>query len=74
MINHKIVKIKRSKNYSDRFIIYFENKSVLRVSEDAFVLKAMKVGDLLSDSDLYSKLSANAYRRAQKYDINEIYY
>ena len=52
MINHKIVKIKRSKKYSDRFIIYFENKSVLRVSEDAFVLNPMKVGDLLSDSDI----------------------
>ena len=52
MINHKIVKIKRSKKYSDRFIIYFENKSVLRVSEDAFVLNPMKVGDLLSDSNI----------------------
>ncbi len=52
MINHKIVKIKRSKKYSDRIIIYFENKSVLRVSEDAFVLNPMKVGDLLSDSNI----------------------
>ena len=52
MINHKIVKIKRSKKHSDRFIIYFENKSVLRVSEDAFVLNPMKVGDLLSDSNI----------------------
>ena len=52
MINHKIVKIKRSKKYSDRFIIYLDNKSVLRVSEDAFVLNPLKVGDLLSRSDI----------------------
>ena len=52
MINHKIVKIKRSKKKSDRFIIYLNNKSVLRVSEDAFVLNPLKVGDLLSESDI----------------------
>ena len=52
MINHKIVKIKRSKKKSDRFIIYLNNKSVLRVSEDAFILNPLKVGDLLSESDI----------------------
>ena len=52
MINHKIVKIKRSKKKSDRFIIYLKNKSVLRVSEDAFILNPLKVGDLLSESDI----------------------
>ena len=52
MINHKIVKIKRSKKKSDRFIIYLNNKSVLRVSEDAFVINPLKVGDLLSESDI----------------------
>ena len=52
MINHKIVKIKRSKKKLDRFIIYLNNKSVLRVSEDAFILNPLKVGDLLSESDI----------------------
>ena len=52
MIKHKIVKIKRSKKKSDRFIIYLNNKSVLRVSEDAFILNPLKVGDLLSESDI----------------------
>jgi len=28
--------------------------------------------DLLSDSDLYSEFSVNAYRRAKMYDINEV--
>ena len=52
MRNHKIVKIKRSKRYTDRIIIHLDNKSVFRVSEDAFVLNPMKIGDLISDTDI----------------------
>ena len=52
MRNHKIVKIKRSKRYTDRIIIHLDNKSVFRVSEDAFVLNPMKIGDLISDTNI----------------------
>ena len=41
-----------SKKKSDQFIVYLNNKSVLRVSEDAFILNPLKVGDLLSESDI----------------------
>ena len=47
-MNHKIIKIKRSKRYSDRIIITLDNKSVFRIPEDAFVLSPLKVGDIVS--------------------------
>jgi len=47
-VNHKIIKIKRSKRYSDRIIITLDNKSVFRIPEDAFVLSPLKVGDIVS--------------------------
>ena len=50
--NSKVVKINRSSKYSDRIVITFENKSVLRVPEDAFILHPILVGDFLSQKDI----------------------
>ena len=50
--NRKVVKIKRSTKYSDRIIITFENKSVLRVPEDAFILHPINVGDIIPIEDI----------------------
>ena len=50
--NLKVVKIKRSTRYSDRIIITFENKSVLRVPESAFILHPIKIGDSISPTDI----------------------
>ena len=50
--NRKVVKIKRSTRYSDRIIITFENKSVLRVPEDAFILHPVNVGDIIPIEDI----------------------
>lgn len=50
--NLKVLKIKRSTRYSDRIIITFENKSVLRVPESAFILYPIKIGDSISPSDI----------------------
>ena len=52
MIKHKIIKIKRSKKYSDLIIIYLENKSVFRIPEDAFVLAPKFVGDFISNEEI----------------------
>ena len=41
--NLKVVKIKRSTKYSDRIIITFENKNILRVPENVFVLDPIKM-------------------------------
>ena len=51
-VNHKIIKINRSKRYSDRIIITLDNKSVFRVPEDAFVLSPLNVGDMVSINDI----------------------
>ena len=48
MANHKIVNIKRSTKYSDRFIIYLDNKSVFKVTEDAFVLNPFHIGETVT--------------------------
>ena len=50
--NLKVLKIKRSTRYSDRIIITFENKSVLRVPESAFILHPIKIGDSISPTDI----------------------
>ena len=50
--NLKVVKIKRSTKYSDRIIITFENKNILRVPENVFVLDPIKIGDLISSYDI----------------------
>ena len=50
--NLKVVKIKRSTKYSDRIIITFENKNILRVPENVFVLDPIKIGDLISSNDI----------------------
>ena len=50
--NLKVVKIKRSTKYSDRIIITFENKNILRVPENVFVLHPIKIGDLISSNDI----------------------
>ena len=50
--NLKVVKIKRSTKYSDRIIITFENKNILRVPENVFVLHPIKIGDLISSHDI----------------------
>jgi hypothetical protein len=54
-VNHKILKIKRSKRYSDRIIIILDNKSVFRIPEDAFILNSLHVGDEIS-SQRYKKI------------------
>ena len=54
MANHKIVNIKRSTKYSDRFIIYLDNKSVFKVTEDAFVLNPLIEGDTVSSKEIES--------------------
>ena len=51
-VNHKILKIKRSKRYSDRIIIILDNKSVFRIPEDAFILNPLHVGDEISSKDI----------------------
>ena len=51
-MNHKILKIKRSKRYSDRIIIILDNKSVFRIPEDAFILNPLHVGDEISSKDI----------------------
>ena len=50
--NLKVVKIKRSTKYSDRIIITFENKKILRVPENVFILDPIKIGDLISLHDI----------------------
>lgn len=50
--NLKVLKIKRSTRYNDRIIITFENKSVLRVPESAFILHPIKIGDSISPTDI----------------------
>ena len=50
--SNKVVKIKRSTKYSDRIIVTFENKSVLRVPEDAFILFPIKIGDIISSDNI----------------------
>ena len=50
--NLKVLKIKRSTRYSDRIIITFENKSVLRVPESAFIFHPIKIGDSISPTDI----------------------
>jgi regulatory protein len=50
--SNKVVKIKRSTKYSDRVIVTFENKSVLRVPEDAFILFPIKIGDIISSDNI----------------------
>ena len=48
MANRKIVKIKRSTKYSDRIIVYLDDKSVFRIPEDVFVLNPLQVDDEVS--------------------------
>jgi len=50
--SRKVIKIKRSTKYNDRIIITFENKSVLKVPEDAFLLHPINIGDLISSKDI----------------------
>ena len=50
--SRKVIKVKRSTKYNDRIIITFENKSVLKVPESAFLLHPIKVGDSISHKDL----------------------
>ena len=50
--SRKVIKIKRSTKYNDRIIITFENKSVLKVPEDAFLLHPINIGDLITSKDI----------------------
>ena len=50
--SRKVIKVKRSTKYNDRIIITFENKSLLKVSEDAFLLHPIKIGDSISHKDI----------------------
>ncbi len=54
MANRKIVKVKRSKHYSDRIIIILDDKSVFRVPEDAFVLNVLYEGDEITSEEIES--------------------
>ena len=48
MANRKIVRVKRSSKYSDRIIIYLDDKSVFRIPEDAFVSNPLHAGETVS--------------------------
>jgi regulatory protein len=48
MANRKIVRVKRSSKYSDRIIIYLDDKSVFRVPEDVFVSNPLHVNDIVT--------------------------
>ena len=50
--SRKVIKVKRSTKYNDRIIITFENKSVLKVPESAFLLHPIKIGDSISRKDI----------------------
>ena len=50
--SRKVIKVKRSTKYNDRIIITFENKSVLKVPESAFLLHPIKIGDSISHKDI----------------------
>ena len=50
--SRKVIKVKRSTKYNDRIIITFENKSLLKVPEDAFLLHPIKIGDSISHKDI----------------------
>jgi len=54
MANRKIVKIKRSTKYSDRIIVYLNDKSVFRVPEDVFILNPLQVDDEVSTETIES--------------------
>ena len=52
MKNRKIKSIKRSKRYNDRIIITFYDKSVLRLTEDAFLLHPYAINDIIKENDV----------------------
>lgn len=65
MLNRKIVKIVRSKSYSDRIIIILENKNVLRVPEDVFILKSWRKGDEVTAEDIEEFSKAMRFQEAR---------
>ncbi|MEA1881457.1 MAG: regulatory protein RecX [Candidatus Marinimicrobia bacterium] len=54
MANRKIVRVKRSTKYSDRIIIFLDDKSVFRIPEDVFVLNVLHEGDEVTLEEIQS--------------------